>query len=186
MIGFKSAGDIATDLLSTLPSSPVKAPAKPGFYAWWCRREHLSDASPIIPYEPRPPVPRGWSLLYVGISPSTLTSSRHLAARLIKNHARGNIGGSTFRLTAASLLLAKLNLEPRSGSDRARLRSEESLTTWIERSCGVTFSITEQPWELEAAVILQLNPPLNLDRGTHPFRLHVKERRAALKRHCGL
>ena len=182
----KSARDIATQLLATLPSSPTSAPAEPGFYAWWCRRKYLSDASPMIPHEPRPPVPEEWSLLYVGISPSTLTSRRHLAARLIKNHAHGNIGASTFRLSVASLLLAKLDLQPRTGSDRARVKSEEPLTAWIERSCGVTFAITGRPWEFEAAVITQLNPPLNLDRGTHPFRLHVQKERAALRRSCGL
>jgi hypothetical protein len=182
----KNARDIATQLLATLPSSPTSAPAEPGFYAWWCRRKYLSNASPMFPYEPRPPVPAEWSLLYVGISPSTVTSRRHLAARLIKNHAHGNIGASTFRLSVASLLLAELDLQPRTGSDRSRIQSEEPLTAWIERSCGVTFAITGRPWEFEAAVIAQLNPPLNLDRGTHPFRLHVQKERAAMKRACGL
>lgn len=180
------SADIATQLLAAVPRSPTIAPADPGFYAWWCHRQYLSDASPIIPYEPRPPVPAEWSLLYVGISPSSLTSSRHLAARLIKNHATGNIGGSTFRMTVASLLRAKLKLEPRGGSDRARVESEGPLTNWIEQSCGVTFAIINRPWEFEAVIISQLNPPLNLDQGTHPFRLRVREQRAALRRACGL
>jgi hypothetical protein len=181
-----SASSIAAVLVDGVPSSPKLAPAAPGFYAWWCLRDHLSDASPPIPYEPRSPMAADWSLLYVGISPSSVTSRHHLAARLIKNHAAGNIGGSTFRQSLAGLLSAGLGLEPLRGSDRSRLITEAPLTSWIERSCRVTFAVVESPWKYEAAVISQLNPPLNLDGGAHPFKVTVQQQRAALRRACGL
>jgi hypothetical protein len=181
-----NAERIADILLNEMPRSPSAAPTAPGFYAWWCRREHVTDPTPAIPYEPRLPMSSDWSLLYAGISPSSIASSRNLAARLVKNHARGNIGGSTFRLSLASLLIKELCLEPRSGGDRARLTSETALTHWLDRCCGVTFAVVDRPWELETAVIQQLNPPLNLEGGTHPFRLHVQERRATLRKACGL
>jgi hypothetical protein len=185
MATYGNASDIGAQLLDGTPHSPSVVPPSPGFYAWWCRREHLADASPAFPYEPRPPVPEDWSLLYVGISPSSATSTRHLAARLMRNHATGNIGSSTFRLSIASFLHLGLDLKPRTGGDRARLESEKPLTQWVERSCAVTFAVVEQPWLYEAAVIEQLKPPLNLDRSSHPFKATVQLQRAALRKVCG-
>jgi hypothetical protein len=182
------AEEIVSDLLTreALAPSAAQPPSSPGFYAWWCREEQLGDAFPNIPKENRPPVPTAWSLLYVGISPSGPTSSRNIAIRLAKNHAGGNIGGSTFRQSLAALLTGSLGLEPRRGSGRSRLVSEVPLSRWIESACGVTFATAERPWEFETDVIAILNPPLNIGRGTHPFRLEVKARRAALRQACGL
>jgi hypothetical protein len=56
----------------------------------------------------------------------------------------------------------------------------------METSCGVTFARSDRPWELEREVIQQLNPPLNLDSGTHPFRTQVSAQRTALRRACGV
>jgi hypothetical protein len=182
------AEEIVSDLLTreVLAPSAARPPSSPGFYAWWCREEQLNDAFPSIPKENRPPVPTAWSLIYVGISPSGPTSSRNIAIRLAKDHAGGNIGGSTFRQSLAALLTGSLGLEPRRGSDRSRLASEVPLSRWIESACGVTFATAERPWEFETDVIAILNPPLNIDCGTHPFRLEVKARRAALRQACGL
>lgn len=182
------ATDIAALLLASdaKPPSQAAPPSAHGFYAWWCRDECLDRADPPIPREPRPPVSPTWSLLYVGISPNGPTSARNVAIRFAKDHTGGTIGGSTFRQSIASLLLASLALEPRQGSDRSRLVSEAPLANWIEASCGVTFASVERPWLLEKDVIGLLNPPLNIDNGTHPFRWKVKAQRAALRRACGL
>lgn len=182
------ATKVAALLLASNPKPPPQAapPSAHGFYAWWCRDECLDRADPLIPKEPRPPVSPMWSLLYVGISPNGPTSARNIAIRFAKDHTGGTIGGSTFRQSIASLLLASLALEPRRGSDRSRLVSEAPLANWIEESCGVTFAPVERPWLLEKEVIGLLNPPLNIDNGTHPFRWNVKDQRAALRHACGL
>lgn len=180
--------DIVAELLAGTVRSPSQArpPASQGFYAWWCNADRLTDALPAIPREERPPIPAMWSLLYVGISPSSATSSRNVASRFAKDHVGGNIGGSTFRQSLAALLIDSLDLKPKLGSDRSRLISEQPLSRWMETACGVTFARADQPWKLEATVIGQLNPPLNLDRGTHSFRSEVSARRLALRRACGL
>lgn len=181
------ANDIVATLLSGEVRSPLAAvpPREHGFYAWWCQPDQLARAKPEIPKEHRPPVQATWSLLYVGISPIGPDTPRNIAIRFAKDHTGGNIGSSTFRLSIASLFAESLALQPRSGSDRARLTSEVALSQWIEASCGVTFAPTERPWEKEAEVIRILNPPLNLDhKGTHPFRFAVRDRRAALARAC--
>lgn len=182
------AADVVTALLTSTvrPPSQAHPPSAAGFYAWWCREERLADADPVIPLESRPPVARPWSLLYVGISPSSAASSRDIASRFRKDHVSGNIGGSTFRQSLAALLLDTLKLQVRPGSDRSRLVTEAPLSRWMETSCGVTFARSDRPWELERAVIQQLNPPLNLDSGTHPFRTQVSAQRTALRRACGV
>jgi hypothetical protein len=98
--------------LTAAPVAPPETapPAQPGLYAWWVILDHLSDANPAIP-----PVlvgAAGWSLLYVGIAPSSPSSSRNLAVRIGHDHNRGNIGGSTFRQSLAALLRGRLALQP--------------------------------------------------------------------------
>ena len=186
-----TAPSVISQLLSGNVAAPARAnpPSKPGYYAWWCRRTALVDATPSIPYEGRAPISTEWSLLYVGISPvspSSAASGRTIATRIDKDHRNGNIGGSTFRQSVASLLIQKLSLKPRIGSDRSRLEDEAPLSKWLEASCGLTFAVSERPWEWEAEVIGLLNPPLNIDDAAHPFRLKVKEQRSALRRACGL
>ena len=174
--------------LVVMCASPSKAepPFASGFYAWWCRQDGLTKASPTIPYERRVPTAEQWSLLYVGISPNGPTRARNIAIRFAKDHTGGTIGGSTFRQSLAALTKEALALQPRRGSDRSRLLSEAPLSGWIEDCCGVTFAPAERPWEIEAEVIRLLNPPLNINNGTHPFRIQVKASRAALRRACGL
>jgi hypothetical protein len=164
--------------------SEMTPPARPGLYAWWVTIGHLSDASPAIP-----PVlvgAAGWSLLYVGIAPSSSSSNRNLALRIGHDHRRGNIGGSTFRQSLAALLRGRLGLEPMAGSDRSRLVDETPLTSWMQTHCGLTFVATVEPWRYEEAVIARLDPPLNIVHGAHPFRAEVEAARVALRRDCAL
>lgn len=180
--------EIVTRLLAGRVLSPSQAqpPSSPGFYAWWCRSDRLKDTDPQIPLEERRPVQSGWSLLYVGISPNNPNSRRNIAVRLAKDHTGGSIGSSTFRQSVAALLMERLTLQPLKGSDRSRLVSEEPLSRWIEASCGVTSATAERPWESEAGVIRLLSPPLNISKGTHPFRQDVRARRTMLRQACGV
>jgi hypothetical protein len=179
---------IVRDLLTgpVQAASLASSPVSPGFYSWWCRTRSLVDADPAIPLELRPPIPSDWSLLYVGISPARPGVHRTLADRVGKDHATGNVGGSTFRLSIAALVLKHLGLEPRVGSSRARLLSEAPLSQWINESCGVTFAQDDAPWVSEVEVIASLKPPLNLSPGSHPFASEVSARRSVLRRQCGV
>lgn len=168
------------------PVAPLEAtpPAQPGLYAWWAIHDHLSDASPAIP-----PVligADGWSLFYIGIAPSRLTSGRDLADRVGDDHMNGNIGGSTFRHSLAALLRESLALEPLSGYDRSRLADETPLTSWMNKNCGLTLVVAPEPWHYEKTVIARLGSPLNIIGGIHPFRREVQAARSALRRDCGL
>jgi hypothetical protein len=147
-----------------------------------CQPSYVSDGG----HPSRHYTPPSWSLLYVGISPSRAGSSRTVAARFAKDHVGGNIGGSTFRQSLAALLMSHLGLEPRTGSDRSRLVTEGPLSDWIDAACGLTFAEAQNPWQAERAVIQALNPPLNIDMGTHSFRADVSRCRAELKRACFL
>ena len=100
--------EVIRNLLSSPFTVPVQIPRSPGFYAWWRRRDNLADTSPPIPYQERSPTSSEWSPVYVGISPSTPSSTRDVAARIATNHVGGNVGNSTFRLTLAALLMERL------------------------------------------------------------------------------
>jgi hypothetical protein len=161
-------------------------PEKPGFYGWWVLESHLSDAQPAIPLRRPEGAEPPWCLLYVGIAPKGPRSTRTVALRLRKDHRSGNVGGSTFRQSMASLLLAPLELVHKAGHDRSRLVDETALTEWIDVHCGLSIATYERPWELENQVIRALDPPLNLRPGWHPFRQEVDAARRALRKSCGL
>lgn len=89
-------------VVSPLVASPVNCelvlarrdllPAKPGFYAWWMRRNALAE----VPHNPHPH-DDSIGLLYVGISPSRSSSRQTINSRVRGNHVRGNTASSTFQ-----------------------------------------------------------------------------------------
>jgi hypothetical protein len=166
-------------------SSLVTAPGPQGVYAWWCRSDRLADAAPAIPAVHPGGSDPSWSLLYVGIGP-VREGDRTLADRLTRDHQKGNIGGSTFRQSLAALLRERLGLVPKAGSDRSRLTTEIPLTRWMTDNLGLSVVPRERPWEVEHGVITTLSPPLNIQGGTHPFRVEVQAARSRLRRECGL
>lgn len=165
-------------------------PEAPGFYAWWTRPACLSEAVPAIPLVCPSGSPAGWALLYVGIAPrgtrSRAAVERTIAARISKDHRSGNIGGSTFRQSLASLLRGSLALLPKQGHDRARLVTEAPLSLWISAHCALTTAVTATPSRIEDEVIRTLCAPLNLRPGYHEFRFAVEQARRALRHNCGL
>jgi hypothetical protein len=99
--------------LSSIPKSLKEAtgasglPHERGLYAWWT----VPGSIPDVPRCPHPTAP-DLDLFYVGISPSSTKSSQNLRKRVAGNHIKGNTGGSTFRLTLASLLFQALGWHP--------------------------------------------------------------------------
>jgi hypothetical protein len=169
------------------PVARASVPIAPGFYAWWARPERLVDATPEIPAVHPAGAPADWALLYVGIAPkreSRTGVDRTIAARISKDHRAGNIGGSTFRQSLASILREALGLSPRVARDRARLLDERPLSRWIGENCALTTAVRAEPWIIEDEVIRLTTAPLNLVPGYHDFRHVVRKARERLRRDC--
>lgn len=157
-------------------------PAKAGLYAWWTRRGSI----PAVPICPHPMEPQ-LDLFYVGISPSRAASSATIRSRVTGNHMRGNTGGSTFRLSLASLLFGEAGWEPVM-SDRPLLSKEDNraLSAWQHENLRLTWAVHPEPWAIEHEVITRLGPPLNIQGSAHEFRATVSAARRRFKEAAGL
>lgn len=158
---------------------PDLLPARPGFYAWWSARGAIVKA-PHVAH----PSDGSLGLLYVGISPSRVSSRQTIRGRVFENHLRGNIGSSTFRFVLASLLADELALTPVVATDRVLLSREDNarLSAWQRDNLRLTWCVRERPWEIERELIALMHPPLNsAGNATHPFYAEVKAARAALR-----
>ena len=161
-------------------SRPSPVPSSPGVYAWYFRelpdeRIHVRACHHA----------QGLPLLYVGISPkrppaSGPASKQNLRKR-IHYHYRGNAAGSTLRLTLGTLLARRLGIELRRVGSGGRLTfatGEAALSDWMGKNALVCWLPTAAPWEVETAVIGQLDLPLNLDQNTqhglHPVLAGVR------------
>lgn len=154
-------------------------PARPGFYAWWSCRGAIAKAPHVVH-----PVDDSLGLLYVGISPSRLSSRQTIQGRVLGNHLRGNIGSSTFRFVLAALLAKELALTPIAATDRVLLTREDNarLSAWQRDNLKLTWCVRQRPWEIETELIALMGPPLNAaGNATHPFYAEVKAARAALR-----
>ena len=156
---------------------PGGLPPEPGLYAWWT----VPGSIPRVPRCPHPSVP-DLDLFYVGISPSSARSSQNLRKRVAGNHIKGNTGGSTFRLTLASLLFETKGWNPVM-TDRPVLTKEDnaSLTAWQHEYLRLTWAVHSEPWVIEHDVIAHLKPPLNLSGSTHEFGSTVTAARRRFK-----
>jgi hypothetical protein len=158
---------------------PDLLPATSGFYAWWMNRGALPD----VPHVPHPS-DSDVALIYVGISPSRATSRRTIRSRVLDNHIRGNVGGSTLRYVLAALLVEALDLQPRQHGRRLVLANggEARVREWQRENLSLTWCERKRPWEVEHQVIAALAPPLNsAGNSRHPFHARVREARAAFR-----
>lgn len=167
--------DVSARIIESLLTKPIPLdeataspglPRDPGFYAWWTEPGSI----PGVPRSPRPGVEEV-DLFYVGISPSRETSRQSIRKRVIGNHIRGNTGGSTFRLTLASLLFEQRGWAPvMRGRPLLTTADNKELTDWQRQNLRLTWAVQARPWEVERAVIEALAPPLNLAHNrSHPF-----------------
>ena len=180
-----SIDEVITQLTS-IPKSLKEAtgasglPRNPGLYAWWTVRGSIPD----VPHCPHPELPN-LGLFYVGISPSSAKSSQNLRKRVAGNHIKGNTGGSTFRLTLASLLFETMAWQPVM-TDRPLLTRDDNraLTEWQHEHLRLTWATHPEPWAIEHEVIAQLQPPLNLaGNRAHPLAATVSAARRRFKDH---
>ncbi|MDQ3573620.1 MAG: hypothetical protein M3404_01660 [Actinomycetota bacterium] len=153
--------------------------ARPGMYGWWGDEEARAILGEAIGAELPP-------LLYVGQSgatkwPSGKRSSATLASRVDRQHIRGNARSSTFRLTISSLLLSRFGLVAVTGGklDKA---SNERVSEWIADHLRVVIAPYDDRDNLgvvEAEVVTQLDPPLNLG---HCLPSDARDRLTELRR----
>ena len=153
-------------------------PPRSGVYAWYfdrapCDEVPLADCHAV----------RGWTLLYVGISPARPNSKQNLRKRL-RQHFRGNARGSTLRKTLGCLLREKLLLEYRritTASARFTSEGEARLSQWMADHARVAWTTTPEPWIVEELLIQRLSLPLNLKGNeTHLFYPRLAEMRKAM------
>ncbi len=154
-------------------------PDQPGLYAVYGDDAAWAELNLVPVFDGQP--------LYVG------KAERSLNGRDVRTHfASGKTGSSTVRRSLAALLADELdlvavprNLEKPDGSANFALdpASDARLSTWMERH--LLLATWSKPagivlHEIETAVVLQLRPPLNLDKvGESRDRLRQARRRLA-------
>jgi hypothetical protein len=170
--------EIAAKLRGTpvnIATALVDLPKQGGFYAWWIKRGSI-DAVPSRPHPSEPDL----DLLYVGIAPGRASSPATIRSRVVRNHIGGNIAASTFRLTLAALLQAKLGITPVRRKTKIVLLPEQNqaLSTWQREHLRLTWAESAKPWILEDVLIAELKPPLNLAKNLadpfHPVLTHAR------------
>lgn len=166
---------LATTETARLKPLQGGVPTAAGIYAWWSTSP---DALPSLPPAAVDGV-EAW-LLYIGIAPSRPGSRQTLRGRVCGNHLRGNVSGSTFRLSLAALLWEQEGWPPSRRGSRALLspQGNQALSTWQADHLRVSWAKCAAPWEAERAIIKQLGPPLNLAQNrSHPFSWTLSEAR---------
>lgn len=145
----------------------------PGLYAWFVDGEGSQHLTAGIG------LPLGEGLIYSGQAGAG-TSRATLGSRIRGNHIGGDIYGSTFRLTLASVLRERLVLQP-SGGGRMDRDGEGRLTVWMHEHLAVAVIAYPDRVGLdifESAVLDRLDPPLNIaKRPPSPVRARLTERR---------
>jgi hypothetical protein len=150
-------------------SRPSPVPSEGGVYGWWFSRlPPLVVTSGCCRYQ-------DLTLLYVGISPKQPPSNGRPASaqsllERIKYHYTGNAEGSTLRKTLGCLLAGELGIQLRrvgSGKRMTFVEGERALSAWMAENAYVSWSVRQQPWELEDALIGALDVPLNLMGNEH-------------------
>jgi hypothetical protein len=134
-----------------------------GMYSWWA--DEIAQQMLGAPLGATLP-----PLVYVGQAgatrwPSGTRSNATLGSRISRQHISGNAGSSTFRLTVSALLLVSLNLNL---DDDGRLdaASNGRVSLWIADHMRVAiapFDGRDQLGIVEASVVSNLDPPLNLE-----------------------
>jgi hypothetical protein len=152
-----------------------------GMYSWWVDSSGAADISRGLGRQIRA------RRIYAGQTgatkwPSGTTGGATLASRIGRNHLRGRMRGSTFRLTLAAALADTIGLVKESRSlDSA---SERRLSAWMSEHLLVAvhpFPERDALGDLEDHVLAKLDPPLNLEgMPPTPIREALSRKRRAL------
>jgi hypothetical protein len=154
----------------------------PGLYSWWVDQSGADDISEGLGVLLRK------GRIYAGQTgatkwPSGKTGRATLRSRIGRDHFRGSIRSSTFRLTLAAALRDSLRLQP-VGPRRLEPESERLLTDWIASHLEVAvfpFQEADVLLDLERRVVARLDPPLNLEgMALTPLRVSLSKSRGLL------
>ncbi|MEZ0341026.1 GIY-YIG nuclease family protein [Mycobacterium sp. pV006] len=170
-------------------ADPSPVPAEAGAHGWWFR-EIPADID-VSGCEQRD----GWTLLYVGISPSPpredgkpqKPGDLHKRIRYHFGAGRASADGSTLRKSLGVLLGPQLGFALRrvgSGKRQSFAGGEAVLTHWMADNAAVSWVLHPEPWHLEAKLLQALNLPLNFqgnDRNAFAPTLKKLRRDAAAK-----
>jgi len=134
-----------------------------GLYSWWVDGPGAHDLSAGLEID----LPAG--RIYAGEAgatrwPSGTPSTATLRSRIESQHVGGNVYGSTFRLTLASILRPALGLVA-AGRKKLADGGEERLSDWIRDHLIVAvhpYPNRDALEDLEHRVLGHLDPPLNL------------------------
>ncbi|WP_101947998.1 DUF6884 domain-containing protein [Mycobacterium sp. 3519A] len=147
---------------------------KPGLYSWWVDHSGADALTRGLGLEVQP------GLIYAGLAgatrwPSGMRSNNTLWLRVMTMHLGGNHEFSTFRRTLGAILAHA------QGSTHV---DEDALTQWMHahlRLVIVPYDDRDVLGRLERDVLLELDPPLNLQgMPSTPVRLRLKELRRAI------
>ncbi len=159
-------------------ANPCPIPNQKGIYAWFFR-----DIPKLVPLD-NCYTRDGFTLLYIGIAPSSSTSKSNLRKRIKTQHLKGNAYGSTLRLTLGCILEEHLNITLKQYGTRVFFGDdEEVLNDWLNKNARVAYLIDDEPWEIEESMINQLDLPLNLEHNKqHPFYAILKKIRSEARK----
>ena len=142
-----------------------------GLYSWWVDEAGAADLSRSLG------LPLAAGLIYAGCAgatrwPSGKPSTNTLWSRIRGMHLGGRHEFSTFRRTLGSVLAE---------ANRWQAIDEQALTDWMMRHLRVVAVPHKDPdvlGKVEAAVLAELDPPLNLQSmATTPVRTRISELR---------
>ena len=143
----------------------------PGLYSWWVNEEGALDLTNGLGHR----VAAG--MIYAGLAgatrwPSGRRSSNTLWLRIAKMHLGANHQLSTFRFTIGAILASV------EGSQQI---DEVALTRWMKahlKVIAVPFRDADSLEQVEEAVLVELDPPLNLKGMTStPLRRKITDLR---------
>lgn len=129
----------------------------PGVYAWFVDQPGATAISSGLG------VVVATGLIYGGQAGAGLSSAT-LRSRVLNNHIRGNVTASTFRLTLAAILCGELGLT-RGGGRALEGDGEQLLSRWMADHLSLAVAPVADRGRLailEAIVLAELDPPLNL------------------------
>ncbi len=123
-------------------------------------------------------------IVYVGMTEKSL----HIRNHFLHAHS----GGSTLRRSLGALLCEKLRLEPVRRDSKAENSTkyrfsddgEARLTEWMKANLlAAQVEVSDNVRAAEAALILEMEPPLNLTKWVNPQKARIKAARKACADH---
>lgn len=142
-----------------------------GIYVWLLKSTSL-DKMPIeFPDQLRVYICElNYYILYVGTGPESGNVISNFSSRLKGCHINGNIYGSTFRYSVASVI--GLPFYHRMVTDKKGKRKkryylqhddEQRLNKFLSENCMISIFEIKEPWKFEQSIISYYTPPLNIE-----------------------